>query len=131
MSAQQDLKQVERLLNRSLKKQTQDGLAKVFEALNCKGVAKEIKAGRKVTENTEYGIRNCVHPKTAPRVNPETLEFFPQTKRGMKLEEKFIDTANKALENGGFKRMSPSLLLDIRNEDKAFENRIKKLRLER
>ena len=128
MSAKRDLDTLERTLNLKLKKQTQDGLAKIYESVDCSGVAKEIKAGRKVTANAEYGIHICVHPKTAPTVNPETLEFFPQTKRGKDLEEKFIDRVNEALENGGFKRMSPSLLSDLRKKDKAFESRIKKLK---
>lgn len=128
MSASQDLKQIEKILNEDSKKQVQTGLAKIFVKLKCNGVAKEIKAGRKVTENAEFGIRVCVHPKTAPRVNPETYEFFPQTKRAMEYEEKFIDTMNKALEQGGFRRMSPSLLSDLRKGDKEFKNRIEKLR---
>jgi len=43
-------------LDLKLKKQTQDGLAKVYDAAGCGGVAKEIRAGRNVTKNAEYGI---------------------------------------------------------------------------
>lgn len=128
MSVKKDLDKLEQALNLKLKKQTQTGLAKIYEAVGCGGVAKEIKAGRRVTENAEYGIHICVHPKTAPRVNPETLEFFPQTKIGVELEEKFVDRINMVLESGGFKRMSPSLLPNLRKKDREFENRIKKFR---
>lgn len=122
------LNKLERALDKKLQKQTQEGLSKLYEMLGCSGVAKEIKAGRKVTENAEFGIRICVHDKVAPTVNPETLKFYPQTKRSMELEEKFIDRINKVLENGGFRRMSPSLLSELRKGDRKFENRIKKLR---
>lgn len=128
MSVKRDLDKLEQVLNLKLKKQTQTGLAELYESLGCGGVAKEIKAGRNVAANAEYGIHICVHPKTAPRVNPETLEFFPQTKRGIELEEKFVDRVNIVLESGGFKRMPPSLLPNLRKKDREFENRIKKLR---
>lgn len=128
MSVKKALDELERTFDLKLKRQTQDGLANIYDAVGCGGVAKEIKAGRKVTENAEYGIRICVHPKTAPTVNPDTLKFYPQTKRGRDLEEKFIDRVNKALENGGFRKMSPSLLPDMRKKDRDFENRIKKLK---
>jgi len=122
------LDELEKTLDLKLKKQTQDGLAKVYNAIGCGGVAKEIKAGRKVTKNAEYGIYVCLHDKTAPTVNPDTLQFYPQSQKAKKLEERFIDTTNKALAGGGFKKMSPSLLSDIRKKDKEFENHIKKLR---
>ena len=128
MSMKKALDELEKTFDLKLKKQTQDGLAKVYDAAGCGGVAKEIKAGRNVTKNAEYGIHICIHSKTAPRVNPDNMKFFPQTKRGKELEGKFIDKVNEALAGGGFKKMSPSLLSDIRKKDKAFENHIKKLR---
>jgi len=128
MPVKKDLDKLERTLDLKMKKQVQTGLAELYETLGCGATAKEIKAGRKVTANAEYGIRICVHPKTEPRVNPETLEFFPQTKKNMELEEKFVDRVNIVLESGGFKRMSPSLLPNLRKKDREFENRIKKLR---
>lgn len=123
-----NLKKLEHELDLRLKEQTQVGLSKLYEMLGCSGIAKEIKAGRNVTGNTEYGIRLCVHNKIAPRVDPETLEFFPMSKKNRELEEKFISTTNKLLESGGFKKISPSLLSDLRKKDKKFEEKIKKLR---
>ena len=128
MPMKKALDELEKTLDLKLKKQTQDGLAKVYDAAGCGGVAKEIRAGRNVTKNAEYGIYICIHSKTGPTVNPDNMKFFPQTKRGKEVEGKFIGKVNEALAGGGFKRMSPSLLSDIRKKDKAFEQRIKKLK---
>lgn len=119
------LSAIEKRLAKNLKKQVQTGLAEVFSLANCKAVAREIKAGRNVTGNAEFGIRNCIHPKTAPRVDPTTLKFTPQSKRAKELDEKFIEKTNLMLETGGFPKMSPNLLSNIRKKDKEFEEEIK------
>ena len=125
------LRAVEKRLDKKLKKQVQDGLATVFTEVSCKGVAKEIKAGRNVTGNAEFGIRFCVHPKTAPRVDPITLKFTRQSKRGKEMDERFIQLTNNMLETGGFPKMDPNLLSKLRKKDKEFEEEIKKRRKKR
>lgn len=126
MSSQQELNKMKKTLDKQMQKQTKEGLAEIYELLGCSGIAKEIKAGRKVTENAEFGFRSCVRSKTAPTVDSKTLKFYPQTKNAMEIEKKFVDKVNTVLENGGFKKMSPSLLSDIRIKDKEFEQQIKK-----
>ena len=112
-------------LEKNLRKQVQKGLAEVFELANCTAVGREIRAGRNVTGNAEFGIRLCVHPKTAPRVDPTTLKFYPQSKRGKEIDEKFIKLTNDMLETGSFPKMDPNLLSSMRKKDKEFERDIK------
>lgn len=121
-----DIIRIEKRLNKALRKQVQDGLAQVFREVSCGGVAKDIKAGRKVTESAALGIRMCVHPKVGPRYNPKTKKFFPQTAKGKRLEEAFIKKTNQMLETGGFRKMPSTLLSGMRKKDKAFERRVKK-----
>ena len=122
---------VEKRLQANLKKQVQKGLAEVFTLASCKAVGKEIKAGRNVTGNAEFGIRMCIHPKTAPRVDPKTLKFTPQSKRGKEMDERFIELTNNMLETGGFPKMKPDLLSRLRKKDKEFEREITKRRAKR
>lgn len=126
MMSEKVLSAVAKRLEKNLKKQVQNGLAEVFKGVSCGGVAREIKAGRNVTGNAEIGVRMCVHPKVGPRYNPSTKRFYPQTKKGARLEEQFIEKTNLMLETGGFRRMSPSLLSGLRKKDKAFEKRVKR-----
>lgn len=123
---QRDLRKVKRVLDKKLKKQTQEGLGKYFDMVGCNGVAKEIRAGRRVEDNVAYGFRVCVHPKTGPRINPSTGQFYPQTKRAKYLEEAMLVRLNKLLENGGFKPLPKNLLPSIRKKDKGFEKQMKK-----
>lgn len=111
-------------LERNLKKQVQNNLAEIFNMSSCKAVAREIKAGRNVTGNAEFGIRMCIHNKVAPRVDPSTLRFYPMTAKSKRLEERFIETTNDMLEAGGFPKMSPNLLSNMRKKDRAFERDI-------
>ena len=120
------LKAVEKRLDKKLKEQAQNNLAEIFNLASCKGVAREIKAGRNVTGNAEFGIAVCIHPKVAPRVNPTTLKFSRMTKRGKYLEEQFIKKTDLLLESGGFPKMNPKLLSKLRKKDKAFEQKMKK-----
>jgi len=115
-------------LEKKLKKQVQNGLAEVFADASCKAVAREIKAGKNVTGNAEFGVRICIHNKVGPRYNPTTKKFTPMTSKGKRLEEAFIEKTNLMLEAGGFRKMSPSLLSNLRKKDKAFEKRVKKRR---
>lgn len=125
------LRQVEKVAEQALKKQTQEGLAKIFSQLSCKGVAREIKAGRKVAGNVEFGIRLCVHEKLGPRVNVKTMKFTPMTTKAKKIEKKFVKFANVLLKNGGFRQVSPKLISDLAKKDKAFERKIAKRRKRR
>jgi hypothetical protein len=118
-------------LEKNLKKQVQKNLAEVFDYASCKAVAREIRAGRNVTGNAEWGIRFCIHSKTSPRVDPKTLEFTPQPEKAKKLDEKFIKLTNDMLESGGFPKMDPNLLSRMRRQDKEFERDIAKRRKER
>ncbi|MBA7490043.1 hypothetical protein ES702_00577 [subsurface metagenome] len=119
------LRAVEKRLAKNLRKQVQKGLGEIFELTNCTAVGREIRAGRNVTGNAEFGIRLCVHPKTAPRVDPKTLKFTPQSKRGKEMDERFIQLTNNMLETGGFPKMDPNLLSSMRKKDKEFEREIK------
>jgi len=124
MSNQAVLSAIEKRLAKNLREQVQKGLAEVFTLASCKAVGREIKAGRNVTGNAEFGIRTCIHPKTGPRVDPTTLKFTPQSKRGKKLDEQFIEKTNLMLETGGFKKMNPNLLSNLRKNDKEFEREV-------
>jgi len=126
-----ELRAVEKRLARNLRTQVQSGLAQVFSEAKCTAVGREIKAGRNVTKNAEFGIRTCIHPKTGPRVDPITLKFSPQSKRGRELDEKIIEKTNLMLETGGFSKMSPTLLSNLRKQDKEFEEEIKARKRER
>lgn len=119
------LKAVEKRFDKKLKKQAQNALSEVYRELSCKAVAREIKAGRKVTGNAEFGVRRCVHPKVGPRFNPTTGKFTPMSAKGRRLEQKFVENVNGLLESGGFRKMSPRLIPKLRAQDKAFEKRVK------
>lgn len=121
LASEEVLSAVEARLAMNLRKQVQKNLGEVFELTGCTAVGREIKAGRNVTENAEFGIRVCVHPKSGPRVDPTTLKFTRQSKRGRELDEKFIKLTNEMLETGGFPLMDPDLLLNMRKRDKEFE----------
>lgn len=125
IETQAALDRLESRVNKKLRKQVQNGLAEIFTLSSCTAVGKEIKAGRKVTENAEFGIRVCVHPKVGPRYNPTTKKFHPQTAKGKRLEEAFIKKTNMMLETGGFKKMSPNLLSSMRKGDKEFAQEVK------
>jgi len=118
------LSAIEKRLAKNLRKQVQKNLGEVFEYASCKAVGREIKAGRNVTGNAEFGIRTCIHPKSGPRVDPTTLKFTPQSKRGKELDEQFIEKTNLMLETGGFRKMNPKLLSNMRKKDKEFEREI-------
>ena len=120
------LKAVEKRFDKKLRKQAQNALSEVYRDLSCKAIAREIKAGNKVTGNAEFGVRVCVHPKVGPRFDPTTGKFTPMSARGRTLERKFVENVNGLLESGGFRRMSPSLIPRLRAKDKAFEKRVKK-----
>ena len=125
------LREAQRIADEALKKQIQVGLAKVFTELSCKGVAKEIKAGRNVSGNAAYGIRMCVHGKLGPRVDPETLKFYPMTAKAKKIEKGMIKYTNLLLKNAKFKPLPSDLVSQLRKKDKAFEQKIRKRRAER
>ena len=124
--SERTLRAIEKRLDAKLKKQVQNGLAEVFDLASCKAVAREIKAGRKVTGNAEFGIRVCIHPKIGPRYDPSTKKFSPMTAKAKKLEKKYVNKVNDMLEAGGFRKMSPKLISGLRKKDKAFERRMKK-----
>ena len=126
MMSEKLLKAVEKRFDKKLRKQAQDGLAEVFSQLSCKAIAREIKAGRKVTGNAELGVRICVHPKVGPRFNPTTGKFTPMSAKGKRLEEKFIENVDGLLESGGFRKMSSNLIPRLRKKDRAFKERVKR-----
>jgi len=126
MMSEKLLKAVEKRFDKKLRKQAQDALSEVYSELDCKGIAREIKAGRKVTGNAEFGIRMCVHPKVGPRFNPTTGKFTPMSARGRRLEEKFIENVDGLLESGGFRKMSSNLIPRLRKKDREFRERVKR-----
>ncbi len=131
MMSEKVLDAVATRLEKNLKKQVQKGLAQVFEEANCKAVGREIRAGRNVTGNAEWGIRFCIHQKTSPRVDPRTLRFTPQTKKAKELDEKFIKLTNDMLETGGFPKLPSDLLSRLRKKDRDFEREISERRRKR
>lgn len=123
------LRAVEKRLDAKLKQQTQEGLAEAFTQLKCGGVAKEIKQGKNVVGNVEYGIKFCVHSKLGPRVDPTDWSFTPQTKRAREMEHQFIKLVNKTLENGGYPKLDQGKIIkELRVKDRAFEKDIQQRR---
>ena len=126
--SKRELDALEKTLDRALKKQVQDGLSTVFDELSCKAVAREIKKGKNVTGNAEFGFRMCVHDKVGPRYDPTKKKFHPMTASSKRLEEKSEKLINAMLKTGGFKEMSPDLIPRLRKGDREFELKIKKRR---
>ena len=91
MAKYPSLDRLEKRLDKALQKQAKDALSEVYDQLNCKAIAKEIKAGRNVTGNAAFGIRMCVHEKVGPRYNPTTKKFYPMSAKAKKLEENFVE----------------------------------------
>lgn len=121
------LKKIKKTTDLALKKQAQDGLAKVFTKLGYKAVGREIRAGRNVRGNVKFGIRR-IHDKLGPRVKVDTLKFTPQSKKAKNLERNFLTTTNKLLRSGGFRTISPKLLTELRVGDKSFKKKIEERR---
>lgn len=113
-------------LEENLKKQAQNALAAVFTETGCKAVGREIKAGRNVTGNAEFGIRVCVHPKIGPRFDPTTGKFTPMSARGKHLLNQFVSKTNDLLETGSFRKMSPNLIQNLMKKDKEFQEMVKR-----
>ena len=121
------LKTVKKALDNDLKKTARTGLSQAYKELGMGGVAKEIKAGRNVRGNAEYGVVMGVHNKLGPRYNMETKEFFPMTKRQREMEHKWIDNTNGLLKMAGEKPMNKaSLLKKLRAKDREFAKKVKK-----
>jgi len=102
----------------------EEQLAAVFEKLGYRGVAKQIMKGRNVAGNVEFAVR-MLHDKLGPAVNVETMEFIPQSKEGRRLEERFIELANILLRDAGLREISTAILEKLREEDRAFEERVR------
>lgn len=119
------LRNLEKMLEKDLQKKVLEGMAKTFDQLSCKGVANEIRHGRNVHGNIEYGIRHCVHPRLGPTVNVETGKFTPQSAKKRAMEERFIELANKALKTANLPTVKSTLLADLRKGDKEFERKVK------
>ena len=119
---------LEKRFDKALQQQSRDALSEVYDLLSCKAIAREIKAGRNVTENAAFGIRICVHDKVGPRYNPTTKKFTPMSAKAKKIEEKFVENVNYLLETGGYKKLSPNIIPHLRKKDKEFEQRVKKRR---
>jgi len=113
-------------LEKNLQKQAQNALAEVFTLTGCKAVGREIKAGRKVTENAEFGIRVCVHPKIGPRFNPTTGKFTLMSSKGNRLLSQFVSKTNNLLETGGYRKMSPNLIPNLKKKDREFQEMVKR-----
>jgi len=120
------LRKIEKRLDKKLAEQSRNALSEVFTQLSCKAVAREIKAGKNVTGNAEFGVRTCVHDKVGPRYDPVSKRFHPQTKRGRELEHGFIKNVNLLLAQGGYKEMSPQLLPKLRKQDREFEKKVRR-----
>lgn len=122
------LKVLEKKLDKALKKQTQQGLADIFDELRCKAVASKIRQGRNVTGNAEFGVKMCVHDRIGPRYDPIKKKFTPMSKSAKSIESKFVKLTNDMLKTGGFKPMSPQLISKFRKGDREFEREVKRRR---
>jgi len=122
------LRKIEKRLDKKLAEQSRNALSEVYSQLSCKAIAREIKAGRNVTGNAEYGVKWCVHNKVGPRCDPTTGTFYPMNKRSRELEHKFIENVNHLLENGGYNKISPTVISKLRKQDRAFEKQCKRRR---
>jgi len=125
MSSKSIIKRMTKTVDEALKKQVREGFAKSFSELGCKAVADEIKAGRNIKHNVEFGIIHCVHDKMGPQFNVRTEKFIPQSKKAREIERKFIQYANLALKSSGYGPLQPKLLANLRKGDKDFEDRVK------
>lgn len=122
------LRKVKKMTREALQKQTRDGLSKIFTELSCKGIAREIKAGRNVSGNAAFGIRMCVHNKIGPRVNVKTMKFSPMTKRAKQIEKGFVDKVNFLLKNADYSPMPSDLISRMRKKDADFKKEVAKRR---
>jgi hypothetical protein len=121
------LKAVKKVLDKDLKKTARDGLSLAYRELGLNGVAKEIKAGRNVRGNTEYGVVMGVHNKLGPRYDLSTKKIVPMTKRQREMEHKWIDNANGLLKMAGEKPLDKSSLIKkLRAKDREFAKKVKK-----
>ena len=122
----QVLGRMKKLTKEALRRQTQVGLAKVFTQLRCKGVAKEIKAGRKVVGNVKWGFRHCIHDKVGPRINVRTHKISPQTAHAKSLEKKALKNINLLLENASYPTIPTGFLSDLYRKDRSWISKMKK-----
>lgn len=116
---------IENRLDDNLKIQAQDAIAELYTDLGGAAMAKEIKAGRNVVGNVEFGIKILVHNKVGPRYDPTTKKFTPMSAKGRQLEDDFVKNMNGLLENGGFKKINPNLIPNLRKRDIDFEKEVK------
>lgn len=122
------LEPIERLLKSRLKRQVQEGLSDIFNEVGCKAIAREINRGRNVKNNVRMGIKLCIHDKIGPKVDPDTLKFYPQTKKQKRMEEEFISGINKLLSAGGYGEIK-SISKELGRKDMEFKKRIEKIRV--
>lgn len=117
-----DLEEREKIRN-------QRALADVYDEVGAKGVASQIRQGKEVRANVEYGFIHTVHDKIGPRYNVETKKVVPQTKKAREIEHGWIDNVNILLKNSGEKPLDKAALLKkIRSEDRAWEKKLKNRR---
>jgi len=121
------LADVQKSCDKKIKKQVQEGLGKVFNQFGYRGVANEIKHGRNVRGNVEFGLR-FIHDKIGPRVNVDTYKVTPMSKTAKRRERKMFNLFNKLLKQGGYKPISPALLQKFRKGDMAFKRKMAKRR---
>ena len=122
------LRKIEKRLDKKLSNKARNALSETYNLLGCNAIAREIKAGRNVTGNAEYGIRFCVHDKVGPRCDPATGKFTPMSKRGREMEHKFIENVNHLLEYGNYKPISSNVISKLRKQDRAFKKKCKRRR---
>jgi hypothetical protein len=120
---QKKLKSVEKALDKDIKQQYRDGLAKTFDVIGLKGIAREIKAGRNVRSNVILGIQTL---HSGPRYDLSTKEVVPQSKRSRELEHKLISKLNEGLVRAGETPfIKENIIKALREKDRASEKRMR------
>ena len=120
---QKKLKSVEKALDKDIKQKYLEGLSKVFATAGLRGISREIKAGRNVRGNTILGLQS-IH--SGPRINVETNEVFPQSKKSRELEHKFVSAVAVTLKASGEGSIDKEAIIRaFRARDRAFEKKMR------
>jgi hypothetical protein len=117
------LDSIKKALDKDIQLKYREGLGKTFDILGLKGVAKEIKAGRRVRDNVIYGLK--MH-HVGPRYDLDKKEVIPQSKRSRELEHQIYNKINEGLVLAGEKPFNKEALIkELRAKDRAAEKKFR------
>jgi len=120
---QKKLKSVEKALDKDIKLQYREGLAKTFKSVGYTGIAREIKAGRNVRGNVILGLQGM---HSGPRYDSDAKEIVPQSKKSRELEHKLVSKLSEALVLAGESPLNKEAVIKaFRVKDRAFEKRMR------